>query len=294
MDITVTSLTFRYDGRDGPAALEDVSFAVPAGTITGVLGRNGSGKTTLLSVLANLLPATSGQVQVDGRDVHEDARTAEATCLVRANASLPDDRPPAVFEFVAALRPRFDVDRAEEILAAFEVPTDRSVSELSTGQSSALGIAYGLACRAPLTMLDEVHLGLDAPSRYRFYDLLLEEHETHPRTWLLSTHLIEETARLFEDVLVLDRGRRLLHEPADDLRARGARFVGPRDDVATLTADLEVVATEQLGPTTSTTVVGHVDDAHRQRARALGVDLADVPLQDLFVHLTSRRPEEPR
>ena len=296
MDISVTSLTYRYDDRhdDGPAALEDVSFHVQAGTITGVLGRNGSGKTTLLSILANLLPATTGHVEVDGRPVFEDPTTAAATCLVRAASDLPDDRVQAVFEFADALRPSFDLDRALQILARFDVPTDRSLTKLSTGHSSAVGIAYGLACRAPLTMLDEVHLGLDAPGRHRFYDLVLEEHDLHPRTWLLSTHLIEEAGRLFEDVLIIDRGRRLLHEPADDLRARGTTLTGAADVVETLTADLDVVTRDRLGPTVSATVVDPLDADRRRRAEEQGVTLSGVPLQDLFVHLTAADAEAPR
>jgi ABC-2 type transport system ATP-binding protein len=296
MDISVTSLTYRYDDRrdDGPAALEDVSFHVEAGTITGVLGRNGSGKTTLLSVLANLLPVTEGHVLVDGRPVFEDPVTAAATCLVRAGGGYPDDAATGWFELAAKLRPGFDLDRAHEILSRFGVPDDRSVKRLSTGQTSAASIAYAFACRAPLTMLDEVHLGLDAPSRYRFYDLLLEEQESHPRTWLLSTHLIEEAGRLFEDVMILEGGRRLLHESADDLRARGATFTGPAGVVDELTADLQVVAREQLGPTVSTTVVGEVDPARRRQARERGAELTGVPLQDLFVHLTGATEEARR
>ena len=64
----------------------------------------------------------------------------------------------------------------------------------------------GIASRAPLTLLDEVHLGMDAPSRYAFYDALLADWLEHPRTIVLSSHLIDEVERLLEDVIVLDRG----------------------------------------------------------------------------------------
>ena len=78
----------------------------------------------------------------------------------------------------------------------------------------------GLAARTPLTIFDESYLGMDAPSRYAFYDELLADYARHPRTVILSTHLIEEFGSLFEEVVMIHHGRLVLHEEADALRAR--------------------------------------------------------------------------
>ena len=88
-------------------------------------------------------------------------------------------------------------------------------------------MVVGLAARAPLTIFDESHLGLDAPSRYAFYDELLADYAERPRTVILSTHLIEEVSRLFEEVVIIDRGRLVLHEETDAVRARGVAVTGP-------------------------------------------------------------------
>ena len=83
---------------------------------------------------------------------------------------------------------------------------------------SAVGIVIGLAARAELTLFDEPYAGLDAVARQLFYDRLLADFAEHPRTVLLSTHLVDETADLLEHVVMLDRGRVVLDAPADDVR----------------------------------------------------------------------------
>ena len=80
----------------------------------------------------------------------------------------------------------------------------RTIKKLSRGQLSAVGVIIGLASRAELTFFDEPYLGLDAVARQTFYDRLLEDYAEHPRTVVLSTHLIDEVANLLEHVLVID------------------------------------------------------------------------------------------
>src|SRR6201746_2103618 len=101
------------------------------------------------------------------------------------------------------------------MLSDFRLPTNRRIKKLSRGQLSAVGVIVGLASRAPLTFFDEPYLGLDAVARQLFYDRLLADYAEHPRTVVLSTHLIDEISNLLENVLVLDHGRLTLDAPAD-------------------------------------------------------------------------------
>ena len=97
--------------------------------------------------------------------------------------------------------------------------------------NSAVGIVIGLASRAAVTLFDEPYLGLDAVARQLFYDRLLADYAEHPRTVVLSTHLIEEIASLLERVLLIDRGRVLLDADAESLRGSALTVTGPRDKV---------------------------------------------------------------
>jgi ABC-2 type transport system ATP-binding protein len=165
------------------------------------------------------------------------------------------------------------------------------VQTLSRGQKSALGIVVGLASRAPLTMFDESYLGMDAPSRYAFYEELLADYATHPRTIVISTHLIEEVSSLFEEVIIIDEGRLVLHEESDALRGRGVTVTGAADVVDTFVAGLTVLGEQSLGRTKAATVYGKLDETQVRAAKLAGLELGPVALQDLFVHLTRTESE---
>ncbi len=155
---------------------------------------------------------------------------------------------------------------------------------------SALGITLGLATRAPLTIFDESYLGLDAPSRYAFYDELLADYMANPRMIILSTHLIEEVAPLFEEVVIIDHGRLVLHDEADAVRARGAAVTGPAEAVDRFVDGAHGVVGATPRADEVRDGLGRLDPEQRTAARTLGLEVGPVALQDLFVHLT----KEPR
>jgi ABC-2 type transport system ATP-binding protein len=282
--ISTRNLTVRYGHT---VAVDDVSLDLPTGKIYGLLGRNGSGKTSLLSVLAAYRRASAGQVTVDGADPFENADVMRRTCFLRETPDVQvTDRLPAVLSFAADLRPTFDLPYATKLLDIFELDPRKRVSELSRGQRSSLGVILGLAARAPLTLLDEVYLGMDAAARTSFYRELLADYLAHPRTVILSTHLIEEVADLFERVVIIDRGRLILHEEADVLRGRGVTVTGPAAAVDEFVAGRTVLAEQRLGGVRAATLYGRLDPAEVARAEAGGLTLGPVGIQDLFVHLT--------
>ena len=283
--VEVRDLTVRY-GRS--TAVDRVSLSLEPGLIYGLLGRNGAGKTSLLSTIAAYQRPSSGTILVDGEDPYENARVMAEISLVREGGDFPEEKIKGVLDFAARLRPRWDAALAAELVDRFELPLDKKPTQLSRGKRSALGVVDGLASRAPLTMFDEAYLGLDAPSRYAFYDALLADYAEHQRTIVLSSHLIEEVERLFERVVILDAGRVLLDEDAESLRARGRTVTGPTAVVEDFVTGMRVVARTALGPTLQVTVVGELPENDTERAAAAGLELGAVPLQDLFVHLTAK------
>ncbi|MGO1316570.1 MAG: ATP-binding cassette domain-containing protein [Cellulomonadaceae bacterium] len=284
--VETRDLAMRFGRHDVPA-LDGVSLTIRPGAITGLLGRNGAGKTTLLSLVAAMRRPTSGTVLVDGEEPFENPRVMAGVQLVRESGDvMADEKLSTTLDHYAGLRENWDGELAARLLDAFEVSLRKKPEQLSRGKRSALGAVIGLASRAPLTIFDEVYLGMDAPSRYTFYDALVEDYTEHPRTIVLSSHLIEEVERIFEDVVILDRGTVLLAEPAEDVRSRGVTLTGPAADVEAAVAGRRVLARQRLGGTLQATVFGALDDADREPLRAGGIDVGSVPIQDLFVHLT--------
>lgn len=291
MRIEVENLRLVYGDT---VALDDVSFMLEPNRIYGLLGRNGSGKTSLLSLLAAFRQQTSGDIRIGGQPVFENPAVTSQIAFIRESGDTVDDSEKAkeALRYAEWLRPNWDATYAETLIERFNVPMDTKIGDMSRGQRSALGIVLGMAARAPITIFDETYLGLDAPSRYAFYDEILNDYMTNPRTFVISTHLIEEVSRIFEEVLILDKGRLLLHEETDALISRGVAMTGPADVVDQHTSGLTVIGERQLGRTKSAMVYGDTDDSVRQQARAAGLDLEPLALQDLFVHLTASQDAE--
>lgn len=282
--IEVQHLTKRYKET---LALDDVSLAFEENTIYGLLGRNGAGKTTLMSILTAQNFATSGTARVFGADPYENAGVLQRVCFVRESQKYPEDALPThAFRMASLFFPNWDQGFADELVAAFELPLKTRIKKLSRGQLSAVGVIIGLASRAEITFFDEPYLGLDAVARQLFYDRLIEDYAEHPRTVILSSHLIDEVSNLIERVVVIDGGRILLDEETDAVRSRAATIVGDAAAVEAFAAGREVIHRESLGHVTSVTVLGELTGADRAALQASGLDLAPVSLQQLIVRLT--------
>jgi len=287
--ISVTGLTRRYPGQ---VALDDVHLTIGNETITGLLGRNGAGKTTLLRILAGQEFPSSGSVRVFGSSPAENENVLRRLVLVREDQAYPDVTYPD-FKVSHALRaasfcyPNWDAGLASSLLEDFGVRAGQAIKRLSRGQRSALGITIGLAARAEVTLFDEPCAGLDAVARQIFYDRLLAEYSDRPRTVVLSTHLIDEAAALFENVIVIDRGRVVLDTAADGLRGMVTTVSGPVLAVDSFTAGRPVWERRGLSSQASVVMVGRISPEDRERARSLGLDLTPLSLQQVVVRAAS-------
>ncbi len=276
------SVTFR-----DTTALNRVSTSFEAGRIYGLIGRNGAGKTTLLSLLASYRRPDTGAVLVHGGDPFENAeRMSDVHFVYARDVSDESDTVRETLEHCARYRSDFDLEYGMTLVGRFDLHPKKALSELSLGMQSAVNAIEGLASGAALTMFDEVHHGMDPQSRSLFYESLLERRETTNRTFILSTHLVSEMAYLFDHVLMLDRGQLIIDEPYDVVSERGNTVTGPAAAVEAFTHTRTVVNRKTLGGTASHTIYGSLSGAERDAAQKEGLELASLPLQDLFIHLT--------
>lgn len=287
--IEVNGLTKRYRET---LAVDDVSFTIEKDTIYGLLGRNGAGKTTVMSILTAQNFATRGNVRVFGEDPYENAKVLGRMCFVRESQKYPDDAQPGhAFKTASLFFPNWSQELADRLIDELQLPMKRRIKKLSRGQLSAVGVIIGLASRAEITFFDEPYLGLDAVARQIFYDRLLEDYAEHPRTIILSSHLIDEVANLLERVLVIDRGRIIMDEATDEVRDRAATIVGDAAAVEAFAAGREVIHRESLGHVSSVTVLGALTADDRDRLARAGLDVGPVSLQQLIVRTTQRTYE---
>ena len=268
------------------AAIDDVSLDFAAGRVHGLLGRNGAGKTTLMKLLTGQIFATSGEMRVLGENPVENAEVLSKTCFIQESQKYPDGfRPLDVLRIAEGLYPAWDQGLARELVADFRLPEKRAIKKLSRGQLSAVGIIIGLASRAPLTFFDEPYLGLDAVARRLFFDRLLADFAEHPRTVILSTHHIDEVSNLLEHVVLLDEGRVAISAEAEELQSAAIEVSGRLDEVTAFIAGADVLRVQEIGALATATV--HAEPGSADRARAAGLQVAPVSLQNYIVHRTT-------
>lgn len=274
-------------------AVQDASFSIHANKIYGLLGRNGAGKTTLMKMISAQIFPTSGDLNVFGANPYENANVLSQMCFIKESQQYPDRYNVLdVLEVSKSLFPNWDTDLSRRLVDDFNLPLKRKVKKLSRGMLSAVGIVVGLASRAPLTIFDEPYLGLDAVSRELFYDRLMEDYSEHPRTVILSTHLIDEVSNLLEHVLVIDDGKLIIDEDAEDLRGKAFTVTGQTSKVEAFLVGKETVHREPFGGLLSATVIRNQDDTAHKQAEASGLEISPVSLQQLVIHLTNGKSNQ--
>src|SRR5690606_18662229 len=118
------------------------------------------------------------------------------------------------------------------------------------------------------------------------YQELLEEQQKHPRIFILSTHLVSEMDYLFDEVIMLDEGKIILHEDYDSLITKGAKITGNVELVDEFVQTKKQMHVEQLGSTKAVTIYGELTKIDKTTARELGLEIGPITLHELFVHLT--------
>ncbi|WP_336712852.1 ABC transporter ATP-binding protein [Arthrobacter sp. USHLN218] len=282
--ISVRNVSKKY--KDS-LALDNVDLTLEGGKIYGLLGRNGAGKTTLMSVLTAQGFQTSGEVRVFGHRPYESDRVLGRICFIRESQKYPDDFTAAqAFKAASMFFAGWDQAFADRMVEEFQLPAKRRIKKLSRGQLSAVGVIIGLASRAEITFFDEPYLGLDAVARQIFYDRLVQDFAEHPRTIVLSSHLIDEVANLLEHVILIDKGRILVDEDAESIRGSAVTVVGPAALVGEFTAGRSVLHRETFASLASVTIEARLSARERAEAGELGLELAPVTLQQLIVRKT--------
>ena len=268
--------------------LKNLDIAIEPGKIYGLIGRNGAGKTTLLGILTAQNTHDSGEVTYNGEPVWENPKALADLCFSRElQATLfygqNNLKVRHYLQAGATFYPRWDEEYARRLLKEFGVEEKKRVSQLSKGQLSMVTILIALASKAPVTILDEPVSGLDVVMRERFYQLLLEEFSRSERTFVVSTHIIEEAAAVFEEVLFLDRGQIIEHAPVDELVDQFRYVSGLAEEVDRACTGLTVLSTQDMGRRRTTAVRG--GEEALAELSSYDVDVAPLNLQNVFVAL---------
>ncbi|MCL2059069.1 MAG: ABC transporter ATP-binding protein [Oscillospiraceae bacterium] len=274
-------------------ALDGLSVNIAENSITGLIGRNGSGKTTLLKILAGQLDKTGGDALVFGGRPADNLPVLNR--LVYTYHNVPYEPSLSLNTILYAYRTmfaNFDADFADRLMKYFDLRGKMKYKQLSQGMGSIFNFLCALSSRSDLTMLDEPVLGMDVTVRKSAYEILLRDYSEHPRTIIISSHLLSELEVTLSDLLLIEQGALVLHAPIDDIRNSAYRVDGSPSAVDSFAAGKRTIARKSGELSDLAVVYEPLDETAAASARARGLTVSPVRAEDLCVYLTRQNKED--
>jgi len=197
-------------------ALDNFEIEVEEGKILGLLGPNGSGKSTFLKILAGLLRKSSGEVLIDGNEIGVYTKSI-VSYLPDKNYLYKWMKIKDAFNYFKDFYSDFDYAKAEELLKFMNLDMDSKVTSLSKGMLEKLHLTLVLSRKARLYVLDEPLGGVDPTTREKILDTIINNFN-EKSSMIITTHLVNDIERLFDDVVFISNGKNVLSGSAEELR----------------------------------------------------------------------------
>ncbi len=204
-------------------ALDSLNFTLEQGKIIGLLGPNGSGKTTLLKLINGLLTPSQGQILVNGQAPGDESKKLISYLPERTylnNWMKVRD----IVAFFADFYPDFDRAKAQEMLREMDIDENQKLKTLSKGTKEKVQLILVMSRSALFYLLDEPIGGVDPAARDYILDTILTKYNPEASI-LISTHLITDVERIFDDIIFLNKGRIVLAGNVDDIRAQEGKSI---------------------------------------------------------------------
>lgn len=283
MSIEAKNLTKQFGSV---TAVDNLSLTLEEGKIYGLLGRNGAGKTTLLNMLSNRIYPTSGSICINGENAINNDKAQQHLYFMSEKSLYPESmRVKDVLKWTNVFyQGHFDMAEAQRLAQLFALDVSKKVKQLSTGYSSIFKIVVALSLQLPYIFLDEPILGLDANHREIFYRELIQSYANSPRSFVISTHLIEEVSTIIEQAIIIKHGKLLCNESVESLLSSGYAVSGVTDKVEAFAANQTVIGKDTLGGLMTAYIQGTVDESSLPD----GLTVSALDLQKLFVRLTNQ------
>ena len=298
MSIEVEGLSKVYSARP---AVDDITFTVEPGRVTGFLGPNGAGKSTTMRMILGLVHPTAGRARVLGRPYRELDAPGRSVGALLETAQFHPARTGLDHLRVLAAATKADEERVHEVLELVELRGEdkKKVGAYSLGMKQRLGIAAALLGSPQVLVLDEPANGLD-PAGMRWLRGFLRALAGEGKTVFVSSHLLDEIAHMAHEVIVINRGRlvtqssveHLLHRSSSGSRVQTSRPERLRDALAARGIDVTLVAHDELVVGAPSETVGQVAADASIPITALSGE--EHSLEEVFLELTNEEQEVTR
>lgn len=204
--------------KNNKNALQDINITIPPGKIVGLLGPNGSGKTTLIKSIVGLLRPDSGEIKITGHK--PGVYTKSIVSYLPDLSYLPKwMKVKDAVDFFGDFYDDFDREKSRKLLEFMKLNINQKVGECSKGMNEKLQLALVLSRNSKLYILDEPIAGVDPVAREKILDAIVKFYN-EDSTVIITTHLVTDIERIFDDVAFIKDGQIVLYEEAEQLRIK--------------------------------------------------------------------------
>ncbi|GGE54464.1 ABC transporter ATP-binding protein [Priestia taiwanensis] len=273
---------------DNKTVLKDITFTIPPGSITGLLGRNGVGKTTLMRTMIGILDPEEGRVLVDDVDIHQQPSIKQTIMFVPDSPTVIEKyKVKELVTLYKAIYEKFDEAYFYELIGRFSLH-EQKISRYSKGMKALLHIILAFSTKATYILLDEPTNGLDPIIKKQILQFMIEEVSERELSLLISTHHLEEIEKIADTVIMLNNGQMEGITSLEDMKGNYVKVhaIFERSFPQKLEALSNVTILEQIGRVHTVLIKGNVEETLHKFRQETPIFLEEIPttLEDVFVH----------
>ena len=270
-------------------ALNDMSFTINEGKITGLIGRNGAGKTTLLKTIAGYLKPTFGEILVHGMNPFNNLAVSQNLIFVDDNMAFHNSLTlKEILNTAKDFYPNWQEELANGLCRYFNLDLNKRHNQLSKGMKSTFNSVIGISSHCDITIYDEPTTGMDSAVRKDFYKALLKDYIDFPRTIILSSHLLGEIEEILEDILLVKAGKDLMHLSILELKEYAIGLKGSQKSIDEFAIGRECIHSEEFAPGNVYRIYkNNFEENEIEKVRLNGIEVSQVSADELCIYLTA-------
>ena len=270
----------------GDFKLDNVSFAVPEGTVCGFIGQNGAGKTTTINLILDVIQRDSGEISLFGKQVSKD------TAYLREDVGVVFDEM-GFHEFMTGrdinimmknIYKNWDEDAFFDYLKKFSLPSKKKCGAFSRGMRMKLQIAVALSHHAKLLVMDEPTSGLDPIVRNEMINIFREFVVEEDHTILLSSHITSDLEKIADEVVFINAGKIVLAGNKDEILEKHGILKCRKDDASRVSESL--IVHSEVSDYGAEILV---NDRHTAEKLYPGMVIENAPLEDIMIHYVNAK-----
>lgn len=272
--------------------LEDINLDIEKGKIYGLIGRNGVGKTTLLNIMGGVIKRDDGVLLMGKEEIYDNTKAIENISLIKESGFyITDIKCKEIVEYASYLYKDWNNKRFEELVRKFEFEDNlkKNYDKLSRGNKSILGIIIGFSSNTEYLLLDEPTTGLDAVYRNILIEILFEEIEEGNRAVVISTHLIDELEKVFEDIIIIGENKIILNDTLENIKLNSYNISGNYEDIFNILSNKNILNIKQIGKISIFTVLDKINSEEIELLKEKNAQINKLGLQNLFIELSESR-----